>query len=161
MTSGTTTASLTGLPSRTSYTYQAYRKSRSNSADEIALHTFITVGVSIPTALGASKANSETTIRWTRPANETGSIGYTVRCSTDAGTTRTACNGTFSSAAGDYYTEYTVSSVGANACAPAPSAASCTAPGWIGSINCRRLWVRQPAGPDAGAARNAGLFPLV
>ena len=58
VTSGTTTTSLSSLTSKTSYTYKAYRQSGC-SAGEIASHTFATVGVSVPTALGASQASGE------------------------------------------------------------------------------------------------------
>ena len=51
----------------------------------------------VPTAVGASQSISGaavvTTVDWTRPANESGAIGYSIQCSSDNGTTysATAC----------------------------------------------------------------------
>ena len=82
---------LSSLTPSTSYTYKAYTDSQCQSANELASETFTTAAVPVPGSVGAqvqdismtTTANNQLQVWWDRPANVTGSIGYTVSCYTN------------------------------------------------------------------------------
>ena len=82
---------LSSLTPSTSYTYKAYSDSQCQNVNELASETFTTTAVPVPGSVGAqvqdtsltTTANNELQVWWNRPANVTGSVGYTVQCYTN------------------------------------------------------------------------------
>ncbi len=82
---------LSSLTPSTSYTYKAYSDSQCQNVNELASETFTTSALPVPGSVGAqvqdtsmtTTANNQLQVWWGRPANVTGSVGYTVQCYTN------------------------------------------------------------------------------
>ena len=82
---------ISSLTPSTSYTYKAYSDSQCQNVNELASETFTTAALSSPDSVGAqvqdtsmtTTANNQLQVWWDRPANVTGSVGYTVSCYTN------------------------------------------------------------------------------